>query len=75
MPAFCRMLERDRLRRGFTEGQVAWGVGVSVRVNRELVAGKRWPSFDTYDRICIAVRLAGNVRGQAPDESLFTFRR
>jgi hypothetical protein len=52
MPAFCRMLERDRLRRGFTEGQVAWRVGVSAREYRELVAGKRWPDFDTYDRIC-----------------------
>jgi hypothetical protein len=46
------MLERDRRRRGFTVGQVAWRLAVSPREYRELEAGTSLPRFDTWDRIC-----------------------
>ncbi len=49
---FPDMLKRDRRRRGFTVGQVAWRLGVSVREYRELEAGERFPTFETCDRIC-----------------------
>jgi len=32
--------------------QAAWRFGVSVREYRELEAGVRSPSFETWDRIC-----------------------
>jgi hypothetical protein len=34
------------------ECHAAWRLGVSVREYRELEAGTRWPSWDTYDRMC-----------------------
>jgi predicted transcriptional regulator len=46
------MLEDDRKRAGWSVGQAAWRLGVSVREYRELEAGTRWPSFETWDRIC-----------------------
>jgi transcriptional regulator with XRE-family HTH domain len=46
------MLRRDRERRGFSVGQVAWRLGVSLRTYRELEAGADSPGFETYDRIC-----------------------
>jgi transcriptional regulator with XRE-family HTH domain len=46
------MLERDRRRRGFTVGQVAWRLGVTQREYRKLEAGTSLPAFDTWDRIC-----------------------
>jgi predicted transcriptional regulator len=46
------MLEQDRTRAGWSVGQVAWRLGVSVKEYRELEAGVRSPSFDTWDRIC-----------------------
>jgi hypothetical protein len=52
MPAFCRMLERDRHGRGFTEGQVVLCLGIGVREYRRLVAGEKWPDPDTWDRTC-----------------------
>ncbi len=52
MPMFGDMLERDRIRRGFTVGQVAWRLGISQREYRELVAGTRFPKFGTWDRVC-----------------------
>jgi hypothetical protein len=45
------MLERDRRRRGFTAGQLAWRLGIKVR-DRKLVAGERRPDPDTWDLIC-----------------------
>jgi hypothetical protein len=44
--------KKDRDRRGFTVGQVAWRLGVKPQECRELEAGKRSPDFDTWDRIC-----------------------
>jgi transcriptional regulator with XRE-family HTH domain len=49
---FADMLERDRRRRGFTVGQVAWRLGVSPQEYRELEAGTGLPTFDTWDGIC-----------------------
>jgi transcriptional regulator with XRE-family HTH domain len=49
---FSDMLERDRRRRGFTVGQVAWRLGVSPQEYRELESGTTLPTFDTWDRIC-----------------------
>ena len=49
---FRKMLQEDRKRAGWSAGQAAWRLGVSVREYRELVAGERWPSFETWDRIC-----------------------
>jgi predicted transcriptional regulator len=47
-----RMLEHDRKRAGWSVGQTAWSLDVSVREYRELEAGARPPSFEMWDRIC-----------------------
>jgi DNA-binding XRE family transcriptional regulator len=46
------MMQRARKREGLRVCRAAWLVGVTVREYRELEAGKRWPSCDTYHRIC-----------------------
>jgi predicted transcriptional regulator len=46
------MLENGRKRAGWSMGQVAWRLGVSVREYRELEAGTRWPSSLVWHRIC-----------------------
>ena len=46
------MLEHDRRRAGWSVGQAAWRLGVSVREYRELKAGTRTPEWETFDRIC-----------------------
>ena len=46
------MLQQDRKRAGWSVGQAAGRLGVSVREYRELEAGGRSPAFDTWDRIC-----------------------
>jgi Helix-turn-helix domain len=46
------MLERDRKRDGLRICRAAWLLGVSVREYRELQAGERSPTFETWDRIC-----------------------
>ena len=48
---FADMLQCDRQRHGFTVGQVAWRLGVTVREYREIEAGA-FPSFEVWDRIC-----------------------
>lgn len=45
------MLEEDRKRAAWSAGQAAWRLGISVREYRELVAGERAPSWETWDRI------------------------
>ena len=50
--AFPDMLRRDRERWGMRECQAAWRFGISVREYRELEAGERSPTFETWDRIC-----------------------
>ncbi len=49
---FGDMLERDRKLFGLRLARAAWLLGVSVLELRELEAGTRWPSSDTYERIC-----------------------
>jgi transcriptional regulator with XRE-family HTH domain len=49
---FRRMLEEDRRRAGWSVGQAALRLGVSVREYREIEAGERWPSGETFNRIC-----------------------
>jgi transcriptional regulator with XRE-family HTH domain len=46
------MLEQERTRVGWSVGQAAGRLGVSVREYRELEAGDPSPSFETWDRIC-----------------------
>jgi hypothetical protein len=46
------MLENDRKQTGWSVGQAAWRLGVSIREYRELEAGERVPSWGTWDRIC-----------------------
>ena len=52
MAAYSGMLERDRRRWGLRVARASWLLGVSVREYRELEAGTRSPTFDTYSRIC-----------------------
>ncbi len=49
---FGDMLKRDRERCGVRLARAAWLLGVSVPELRELEAGTRWPSADTYEAIC-----------------------
>jgi hypothetical protein len=63
---FRKMLEDDRPRAGWSVGQVAWRLGVTVREYRELEAVDRWPSFETWDRIC---NLYGWPRTFVPSQS------
>jgi predicted transcriptional regulator len=46
------MLEHDRKQAGWSVGQAAWRLSVTVREYRELEAGERSPTFETWDRIC-----------------------
>jgi Helix-turn-helix domain len=48
LAAFPAMMERDRKRGGLRVCRAAWLVGVSVREYREIEAGDRTPSLDTY---------------------------
>jgi DNA-binding XRE family transcriptional regulator len=46
------MLEQARIRAGWSVGQAAWRLGVSVREYRGLDAGERWPNWETFHRVC-----------------------
>lgn len=46
------MLEKDRRRAGWSIGQAAWRLGISVREYREIEDGERGPSWETWNRIC-----------------------
>lgn len=48
---FGQMLRRDRERSGLSIARASWLVGVTPREYKELEAGTRAPSFETYDRI------------------------
>jgi predicted transcriptional regulator len=52
LAAFPKMLERDRKREGLRVCRAAWLLGVTVREYRELEAGERSPTFETWNRIC-----------------------
>jgi hypothetical protein len=45
------MMERDRKHQGLPRLPPTWLIGVGVREYREIEAGDRTPSLDTYRRI------------------------
>ena len=49
--AYPGMMQRARKREGLRVCRAAWLIGVSVREYREIEAGDRTPSLDTYRRI------------------------
>ena len=51
LAAYAAMMERDRKREGLRLCRAAWLIGVSVREYREIAAGDRTLSLDTYRRI------------------------
>jgi transcriptional regulator with XRE-family HTH domain len=51
LASYATMMQRDRKREGLRLCRAAWLVGVSVREYREIEAGDRTPSSDTYRRI------------------------
>ena len=46
------MLERDRIRFGFTVGQAAYRLGLTPAQYRELLEDPRWMAFETWQRAC-----------------------
>lgn len=46
------MLADHRPRAGWSVGEAAWRLGVTVEGSRELEAGDRWPGGETFNRIC-----------------------
>ena len=44
-------LERDRIRLGFTVGQIAWRLGITRAEYERIVAGEPIVRFDVWDRI------------------------
>ena len=46
------MLTNDRRRAGWSVARAAHELGVPIRTYRELEAGERSPTFETWDRIC-----------------------
>ena len=52
MAGFPKMLHADRERSGLTVDEIVWRLGVSRHEYRELEAGKRFPTFQTWDRMC-----------------------
>ena len=46
------MLDVDRTRAGWSVGQTAVRLGVSVRAYREIEAGEGVPTWETWDLIC-----------------------
>jgi len=51
LAAYPGMMRRARKREGLRVCRAAWLIGVSVREYREIKAGHRMPSLDTYQRI------------------------
>jgi transcriptional regulator with XRE-family HTH domain len=51
---FSDLLRADRERSGLTVEQAAQRLGVPLGAYRELEAGDRWPSWETYARIATA---------------------
>jgi transcriptional regulator with XRE-family HTH domain len=51
LASYPGMMRRARKREGLRVCRAAWLIGVSVREYREIEAGVRTPSLDTYERI------------------------
>ena len=60
------MLEHDRRRAGWSAEQAAWRLGVSMSGYRELEAGARSPTFETWGPDLHVVRLAADVFRRPP---------
>ena len=52
LAAYPGMMQRARNCEGLRVCRPAWPLGISVREYRELEAGTRYPTFETWDRIC-----------------------
>jgi hypothetical protein len=52
LAAYPGMMQRSRRREGLRVCRAAWLVGVRVREYREIEAGERSPTFETWNRIC-----------------------
>ena len=65
MATLPKMLKHDRKQAGWLVER--GGTGVSVREYRELEAGTRPPTFETWDRICnLRLGRRGSPRASAP---------
>ncbi|HYJ60415.1 MAG TPA: helix-turn-helix transcriptional regulator [Actinomycetota bacterium] len=51
MSQMADLLERDRIRLGFTVGQIAYRLGISPAEYHCLIAGAPITSYDTWERI------------------------
>jgi hypothetical protein len=51
LASYPAMMQKDRRREGLRVCRAAWLIGVTVREYREIEAGDRTPSLDTYRRI------------------------
>ena len=51
LAAYPGMMQRARKREGLRVCRAAWLIGVSVREYREIEAGERFPTSQTWDRL------------------------
>jgi hypothetical protein len=65
LAAYATMMERERRREGLRICRAAWLIGVSVREYREILAGDRILSLETYRSDLRAVRVAADVRASS----------
>ena len=56
LAAYPGLMRRSRKREGLRVCRAAWLIGVSACEYRDIVAGERWPDFDTCERIRDALR-------------------
>jgi len=70
LAVFPAMMERDRKREGLRVCPAAWLIGVSVREYRELEAGARFPSFETWNAICKLYGWPQTFAGKAGSRAL-----
>lgn len=63
MAALPGMLEQDRKQAGWSVGQAAWALGVSIREHREIEAGRSITELRDLGPDLQPVRLAADVCG------------
>jgi len=51
LASYPTMMQDDRKREGLRVCRAAWLIGISVRGYREIEAGERLPTFETWNRI------------------------
>jgi transcriptional regulator with XRE-family HTH domain len=69
LAAYPGMMQRARKREGLRICRAAWLVGVSVHEYREIEAGDRTPSPDTYQRIAELYGWPQTFVGERPEPS------